>query len=147
MNAEETVREINRIHLDHPQLLGQIAGAVASGGEAGVMLWLSQQQGDIFAVDIINHFGLTPGRVANIVKRLEQRGYIVRETDAEDLRKSRIRMTGKGTSYADSVSKMMTENHLRMVRVLGEEDSAHALRILRKIIAVYESGLEFAVLK
>lgn len=147
MNAEDTVREINRIHLDHPQLLGRIAGSFTSGGEAGVMLWLSQQQGDIFAVDIINHFGLTPGRVANIVKRLEQRGYIVRETDADDLRKSRICMTGAGTSYADSVSKTMTENHLRMVHALGEEDSAHALRILRKIIMVYESGLKITALK
>lgn len=147
MDIEHTAYELNRLHIDHAKLLSKVADALSSNGETGVMLWLNQQDGEVFAVDIIEHFGLTPGRVANIVKKLEEKGYIQRRQSYEDLRKSYIRLTDSGSLYTNDLYKRMNANHLQIIKALGEEDTAHAMRILQKIISFLDSGFDIPILQ
>ena len=78
MRAEDYAEKLNKLDIEHPQALKRLRMALASGGEEGVLRWLDQRRQDTYAVDIIEHFGLTAGRVANIMKKLEERGYITR---------------------------------------------------------------------
>ena len=139
MSTEQAAQELNQLQIEHAKALSRTANPTAAGGENGVLLWLSRQKNEVFAIDIISHFGLTPGRVANIIKRLAEKGYIERRDNIEDLRKTFIRITESGAQQANQIYDSMTARHVQLFASLGEEDTAHTLRILRKIITLTEN--------
>ena len=74
MKTEQIAEELNQIQITHAKAFSRLADMFTLNGETGVLIWLNQQQREVFAIDIIDHFGLTAGRVANIVKKPEQKG-------------------------------------------------------------------------
>lgn len=95
-----------------------------------------------YATDIIKHFGLTPGRVANILKKLEQRQLIVRHEDTVDQRKFCILLTKKGVMYANELYSQMNDGHARILAALGQEDASEGLRILKRVITLINNGVK-----
>ena len=67
MNKEQAAHELNQIHIVYAKQLTQIGNALSSSGEDGVILWLCQQEGDIFAVDIII-FEIKHGKIEPCVR-------------------------------------------------------------------------------
>ena len=130
---------MNKLHIENARGLTKLSYQFVSSGESGVLLWLREQKDEIFAVDIIDHFGLTPGRVANIVKKLEERGFIERQHSFQDLRKYCIRLTESGRNQAEKLYAEMTQIHQQFIEILGEEESLHALSIMNKILPILES--------
>ena len=135
MKTEKIAEELNQIQIEQARQLSQLANIFSLNGETGVMLWLNQQRSSIYAIDIIEHFGLTAGRVANIIKKLEQKGYLTREHNIEDLRKSHITLTQSGIDYANEQYSRMHENHMSFIETLGEEDASAALRIIKQLLS------------
>lgn len=135
---------MNQIHIDHAKQLTQIANALSSSGESGVLLWLNQQEEDVFATDIIDHFGLTPGRVANIMKKLEDKGYVFRQHPNDDLRRSYIRLTETGRDFAEKLYQQMSENNENIINAYGEEQTLICLQNLRDFIARMDAGMELS---
>jgi len=146
MDIDRLANEFSQMHIDYAKLLTQIANALSTNGEMGVLLWLNQQEEDIYATDIIEHFGLTPGRVANILKKLEQRQLIDRRQDVEDQRRFRIFLTEKGISLANELYEQMNNSHARMFAALGQEDALEGVRILQRIISLVNEGIELHLL-
>ncbi len=144
MDIQKTVHEMNQIHIDHAKQLTQIANALSSSGESGVLLWLNQQEEDVFATDIIDHFGLTPGRVANIMKKLEDKGYVFRQHPNDDLRRSYIRLTETGRDFAEKLYQQMSENNENIINAFGEEQTLICLQNLRDFIARMDDGMELS---
>lgn len=142
MDIDRLAKEISQMHIDYAKLLTQIADALSINGEIGVLLWLNQQKEDTYAVDIIEHFGLTPGRVANILKKLEQRQLIDRQEDVEDQRKSRIFLTKKGIARANELYQQMNACHAQIIEALGQEDALEGVRILKRIISLVNEGIK-----
>lgn len=135
---------MNQIHIDHAKQLTQIANALSSSGESGVLLWLNQQEKDVFATDIIDHFGLTPGRVANIMKKLEDKGYVLRQHPNDDLRRSYIRLTDSGHAFAEKLYQQMSENNENIINAFGEEQTLICLQNLRDFISRMDDGMELS---
>ena len=144
MDIQKIVHEMNQIHIDHAKQLTQIANALSSSGESGVLLWLNQQEEDVFATDIIDHFGLTPGRVANIMKKLEDKGYVFRQHPNDDLRRSYIRLTETGRDFAEKLYQQMSENNENIINAFGEEQTLICLQNLRDFIARMDDGMELS---
>jgi len=140
MDIDSFSKEISQIHIDYAKLLSKVASNLSASGEQGVLLWLNQRNCDTYAIDVINHFGLTPGRVANIIKKLEQRGYIQRIQDSEDLRKARILLTELGETYSDELYTQMNISHRHLIESLGEKDSAEWVRLIRRLIVIAENN-------
>ena len=138
MKTEQIAEELNQIQITHAKAFSRLADMFTLNGETGVLIWLNQQQREVFAIDIIDHFGLTAGRVANIVEKLEQKGYLTREHNITDLRKSLIRLTKSGMDYAEKQYTQMNKNHMSIIEALGEEDSATMLRLLKHILSQLE---------
>ena len=141
MSIEDMANALSTIQVDQAKLLTQMANSLSTSGEAGVLLWLNQRKEYTFAIDIVDHFGLTPGRVANIVKKLEQRGYIERRQAPDDLRKVYIFLTDTGADRAGLLYSEMNADYIRLFKALGEEDAACAMRILRRIILYIDQGI------
>ncbi len=139
MNAENYAEKLNRMDIEHPQALKRLRTALASGGEEGVLRWLDQRRQDTYAVDIIGHFGLTAGRVANIMKKLEERGYIQRIPDADDQRRARIFLTEDGHQKAGALHRELNQRNEYIVSLLGESADSF-MRSLELMLEMAEKG-------
>ena len=138
--TNQLAQSLCRLHVDYAKSLSQISDGLNAGGEDGVLLWLNQRKDhkSAFAMDICDHFGLTPGRVANIIKKLEQRGYIIRKPNPEDQRKYEILLTDEGVLHSDYLFQKMYNEYCQLIRVIGEEDVAHGMNILHHVIRFME---------
>lgn len=147
MENSQKIHILNRIRLAHPKQLTQLANFLLTSGEDWVLLWIRSQNKKIFAIDITEHFGLTPGRVANIIKKLEERGFIERQQYFGDLRKACINLTESGFSHAETLYKNMNGSHAQFINDLDEKDSTQVIQILQKIITLMENGMQLGTLK
>lgn len=138
MNTENYVEKLNHLTILRPRGMTRIGTMLACGGEDGVLLWLEHCR-EAYARDIIEHFGLTAGRVANITRRLEERGYIHRESDAKDQRRARITLTSEGHERAAVIYGEMDRCHRAFVEQLGEE-APRFLQTLDRLTDSAEKG-------
>lgn len=93
---------------------------------------------------LIENNGLTPGtlsdiselgsgRVANILKSMEEKGYIVRKKDNNDKRKVLVYITEEGKKWHNENKKMVEEEVDNILKYIGENDTKELIRILNKI--------------
>ncbi|MBQ8151307.1 MAG: MarR family transcriptional regulator [Firmicutes bacterium] len=141
MSKDELALKLSQIQIDQARLLSQMSQFFSKSGETGVILWLSQRKTPAYSVDIVDHFGLTPGRVANIIKKLEEHGYILRQQDDEDLRKAHIILTPEGKEIARAEFERMNSSNGKIVEELGEEDTVQWIDLLTKMSKVFGTGI------
>jgi MarR family transcriptional regulator, temperature-dependent positive regulator of motility len=77
--------------------------------------------------------------VAQIVTRLERRGFVVRDRDELDGRRNVVRMTSAGHSAHATASHGANEINETLLRAVSKEDREVLVRVLGEIIA--EHGL------
>ncbi len=131
---EESAVELCRLSIVNAGRISELRDRLTVDGEEAVLLWLWQRDKEEYAVNITEQFGLTAGRVANIIKRLEQRGYILREQDEDDKRRVKIRLIPEGSAAAEGFYNRLMNEHKEFIRGLGREN-------LQKLMDLYQSVL------
>ena len=134
MDVEQTAKEFSQMHIDHARLLRRMADTLMANGAEAVLMWLSQRTDETYAVDIAEHFGLTAGRVANIIRQLEKRHFVIRKQDSSDQRRAEIHLTTSGLMYAEDCFHNLTANYVQVLEALGEEDARDWMRVIRRVI-------------
>ncbi|MBE5808362.1 MAG: MarR family transcriptional regulator [Clostridiales bacterium] len=134
MEYRRLSEELCRAHLDSARVWNRICEDNSTRGEYGVLLWLMLEGEGAYSMDIARHFDLTAGRVANILRQLEAKGYIARVQDREDLRRAKIVLTEKGRTQAKDCLEDMIEGHRALIEKLGEEDARTFVRIVKKAL-------------
>ena len=114
--------------------ISELRDRLTVDGEEAVLLWLWQKDKEEYAVNITEQFGLTAGRVANIIKKLEQRGYILREQDEDDKRRVKIRLMQEGSAAAEGSYNRLLHEQKEFIRGLGNEN-------LQKLLDLYQAVL------
>lgn len=140
MDYKQLSDELCQMHITYAGAINQALDRISAKGEDGIVLWLGQRKQDTFPTDIVKHFHLSPGRVANILKVLEQKGAIVRSPDPEDGRKVQVRLTEKGKAYARECYTGMVEQHTWLLETLGEKEAVHLARIMKQVLRMVEQG-------
>lgn len=126
--------ELCRLNIEKCGEISNLRDLLTVDGETAVLLWLWQKGKEEFAVNITEQFRLTAGRVANIIKRLEQRSYILREQDEDDKRRVKIRLTPEGNDAAAAMYEKFLGEQEKFLRRLGEKD-------LQKLMDLYTAVL------
>lgn len=72
--------------------------------------------------------------VTNSIKRLEKNGFVTKETDERDCRRSNIRITGKGRTVAEGVRKRFDEADEMSFKNLSEKEKEQLYSILNKMV-------------
>lgn len=139
MDNQKLVEEACRIHIEKSKELGQLAEGFIGRSENRILLWLSRQEAPC-AVDVMEYFGLSAGRVSNILKVLEKKGYIERSREAEDHRRVIIVVTEKGMRCAEGLDENLHNVFREFFRVLGEEDAKSFLAFERKVLKLMRDG-------
>ena len=110
-------------------------------GEDGVLIWITRRDEVTYAVDVARHFGLSAGRVANVVRHLEHKGLIERYPEPDDLRRSTIVPTEQGREHAADLYGRMASGLQGLLESFDDEETAAFIDLTTKFL-VAADGLE-----
>ena len=108
-------------------------------GEASVLYYIKEVQGEIMPGRISEEIGVSSARVAVILSSLESKGLITREIDSEDRRKIIVRLTQKGRNYVEEQRGKHIELAKDILIRLGDGDAKELVRIIRRLEEIFIS--------
>lgn len=76
MDYQKLSEELCELHIQYAGTMSRLLSETYARGEDGLLLWLANRNQRTYSADIANHFSLSTGRVANILKNLEQKHMI-----------------------------------------------------------------------
>ncbi|MDQ0970832.1 DNA-binding MarR family transcriptional regulator [Neobacillus niacini] len=115
----ENLRELN-LHVGQDRLLAR--------------LWLGD---GITQIQLCDHLKCEPPTVTNMVKSLEQSGFIYRKRDEQDARVMRIYLTDKGKKLEEPVDIIWKQQQAKLLHSISPEE----LLILRELMKRMERNL------
>ena len=98
-------------------------------------LWSSD---GITQMQLCEHLKCEPPTITNMVKSLEQNGFIYRKKDAEDARVMRIYLTDKGKEIEESVDFKWKQQQNKLLHDISKEERL----ILRELMLRMEKNLQ-----
>lgn len=77
-------------------------------------------------------------RMTRIVDQMDARGLVQRETDAEDKRRVRVRLTEEGRKLASALVADARAHEARLLSALADTDAARIKKVLQTLLGVLE---------
>ncbi|NMI03555.1 winged helix-turn-helix transcriptional regulator [Paenibacillus sp. SZ31] len=118
-NYSESLRELN-LYVGQDKLLYH--------------LWLGD---GVTQMQLCEHLKCEPPTVTNMVKSLEQNGFIYRKRDVQDARIMRIYLTDKGKALEKPVDIKWREQQAKLLQSISTEDRL----ILRQLVQQMERNI------
>ena len=104
----------------------------AARGERGVMRALSCPGGPFTPTELSERTHLSSARVANVLRALEEKGFVTRAHSTEDRRRVTVSLTPAGQEEIERGKAEFEAQASAFLAQLGEKDTREALRILRR---------------
>jgi DNA-binding MarR family transcriptional regulator len=101
-------------------------------GERFALFHLMRTSGCVTPSEIADTTNTSTARVAMILKSLESKGYIRRETDRSDRRKVLIFITKKGNDIIKKEQEYLVQMIASIFRQMGEHDTKEFLRLFHE---------------
>ena len=142
MDYRKYSEELLDLQIDCSGALNQITANTLIRGEDSLLLWLCRQDAAVFPTDIMHHFRLSSGRVANILKKkkkkglrsTQKKGLITRCQYGDDLRRNCIRITDEGRAYASACREKILESQTAVLEGLSEKEAGNLAETFRRIL-------------
>lgn len=109
-------------------------------GEYGVLRYLMYVEDNVTAGTLTEQLHVVPGRMTDILKSLENKGFIIRCRDEEDKRRVNVCITEKGKIEAEEKRNYITDEYQDLFQILGEKDTIELIRLL-KIVLSYSANI------
>ena len=87
----------------------------------------------VFQRDIEREFSITRSTVTNILQLMERKGYIARQSVAQDARLKQLVLTGKGREFHEKTMLAFRQTDEYVASLLTEEENTQLLRLLNKL--------------
>lgn len=104
-------------------------------GEYGVLRYLLYVQDNVSAGKLTEQLHVVPGRMTDILKGLENKGFISRRRNKEDRRKVNVCITEKGREEAREMRSYISKEYQGMFKILGKKDTEELIRLLKIVLA------------
>ncbi len=85
-------------------------------------------------VTIASQIGVDRNTAADVVRRLERRGLLVRPKSTADKRAKLAKITDEGRKFVDAVQPAMIRAQKRFVKALSDEEHRALINILTKLL-------------
>lgn len=105
-----------------------------SGAQGKVLHFLLAQSGDVFQKDVEEEFSLRPSSATELLKRMEQDGFIRRESMAGDARRKRIVVCEKGLAYKEAVMADILGLEAELTRGVDPGDLETFFRVIEQML-------------
>jgi len=106
-------------------------------GEYGVLNCLMDMENGASAGELGKKLHVVPGRIADILNRLEQKELIVRERNEEDRRVVNAKITEKGRQVSIEKRAEIHNDYKGLFKILGEDDVRELIRLLKIVLSYY----------
>ena len=80
----------------------------------------------------------TPSALSQTFKALEEKGLIERRRAGDDYRAVTVSLTAEGRRFAAEGRRMRDEHMEQVMAFVGEEDMAHLVRILKRVVEFHD---------
>ncbi len=124
--------KLNTILFRNAGIVNCFADRISLQGERGVLLFLYREKKTLYSGELVQKLGLTTGRMANILKKLEERRLVERTFDADDRRRVRVALTEEGARAAEEEYQRMLAEEEAVLEYFGEQDTETILRLAEK---------------
>lgn len=111
-------------------------------GEYGVLNCLSELEEGASAGVLCKRLHVVPGRMADILKRLEQKELIERVRMENDRRVVKAHITEKGRKISLEKREEIHRDYEGLFRILGEHDVRELIRLLKIVLSYYPDKSE-----
>lgn len=105
-----------------------------SGAQGKVLHFLLAQSGDVFQKDVEEEFSLRPSSATELLKRMEQDGFIRRESMPGDARRKRIVVCEKGLAYKEAVMADILGLEAELTRGVDPDDLETFFRVIEQML-------------
>lgn len=109
-------------------------------GEYGVLRYLMYVEDNVTAGTLTEQLHVVPGRMTDILKSLENKGFILRCRDEEDKRRVNVCITEDGRIEAEEKRNYISDEYQELFQILGEKDTRELIRLL-KIVLSYSASI------
>lgn len=106
-----------------------------------ILAYLKKHDNKAYPKDLSNSFMVSTARMAVILNRLEEKGYIERATDAKDNRHIVVTISKLGLEILKNFHEKSVEYMASVLEELGPEDAAEYVRLKKKLINISLSKL------
>ncbi|MDO5425792.1 MAG: winged helix DNA-binding protein [Eubacteriales bacterium] len=132
MEHQKLAEEFCEMHFLYAGKLDHLSEQISAIGEERVLFWLDRASQKVLSGELAKNLDLTSGRMANILRNLERKGYIHRENDIIDRRKVYVRLTDSGKNHFTNTYQETFRQHEKLLNSLGDQDAAEFIRLLKK---------------
>lgn len=133
MISDDEVREIiKKLEAIKPKKLIDDCH-VNKEGIMHALVYLYTGKEPVSAGDISKQLGVSTARVAVILRKMQEKGDITKETDPKDARKVVIRITSKGREFIEQRKSMFFNDIRDMTEKIGKERFDEFLDILSEV--------------
>lgn len=142
MNIEDKADEFllslkSLSHITAYKLIGEL-----SKGEIFLLGYLHSCGGTARSNALSQALGTSTARIAAAVKSMERKGWVYRESDQENKRKTMVHLTSEGHKHVMEYRERARSAVMRLLAELGEADTEDYLRITRRINEI-APGIQF----
>lgn len=107
-------------------------------GSCFVLAYLEQSSGEVIAGDLAKELRVSTARIAALLKKMERNNLITRHSSPCDARKTVVKITPKGTAYADQEREKLLSKAELLIEKVGKRDLDELIRIFWKINAALD---------
>ncbi|WP_171359370.1 MarR family winged helix-turn-helix transcriptional regulator [Vibrio rotiferianus] len=86
------------------------------------IIQLIGDKSELYISEISRLIGITKGTISQVVKRLEKKGLVVKQTDVQNSTRQVVRLTSKGQTAYEAHNRFHKENHVAMNQFLETLD-------------------------
>ena len=101
-------------------------------GENALLLQLIATDGKSTPGALAETLGVSPARIAAMLRSLEFKKLVERVCDEKDKRRVTVTITAHGRQFVESISEAVNCKARKLLEKLGEQDAREFLRILKK---------------
>ncbi len=99
---------------------------------------LDNMDKDIFQKHFENKFSISPSTASNILKNMEQKGFVKRVSVESDARLKKIVLTEKAIDVHNKVIKEITEREKRLKKGINDQDINTFFSVMERLTANME---------
>lgn len=134
MSLDVLALEFTDMQLKYSKEISAFLDKASAVGQDRILIYLYKENDHILVGDLTNELQMSTGRIANILKELERKGYILRIQQREDKRKYEVCLTKSGKNYSRELYADMIASHKALMEQLGEADGEQFLRLSEKVL-------------
>lgn len=111
-------------------------------GERAILRILDENPKGLNPSELADKVKVGSGRIGNVLKVLEGKGLVIRETDEKDHRKTIVTLTEPGKRRADLIKERFITTIDYVVKTMGEEDYLRFLELLDTFMRAFTKKAE-----